>query len=398
MHSFRIGAKKIAIIMGICLLTGSFCACGDDTDVVISPLQQLLESREELAAVATHEDPWMPQVDKFGELVPDSKEMEETPVSDKISVTISAVGDVTLGNYPEQDYHLSLPYLYEQLQDDSYFFENVYDVFSNDDMTIANLEGGFTTSEDKRDGQIFSIKGKPEYVKALTAGSIEAVSFANNHRLDYKKQGSDDTVALLQEENITYAYDTNVGIYETKGIRIGIVSVNEVSEGSVVEKYLLDGIGRLKEEEVDLILACCHWGIEREYYPEEYQQKLGKKCIDWGADLVIGHHPHVLQGIEEYKGKYIIYSLGNFCFGANKNPIDKDSMIFQQTFTFVDGKRQEDADVRIMPCSISSIQERNDFKPTPAIGAEAQRIIDKVNECSEAFGVMFDSKGKLVQD
>ena len=156
------------------------------------------------------------------------------------------------------------------------------------------------------------------------------------------------------------------------------------------------GIDKLAEEGVDLILACCHWGTEREYYPEEYQQTLGRLCIDWGADLVIGHHPHVLQGIEEYQGKYIVYSLGNFCFGANRNPTDKDTMIFTQTFTFVDGEKTEDTTIRIIPCSVSSVSSRKDFKPTVATGEEAKRIIGRINEFSREFGVAFDEEGLRV--
>ncbi len=146
-----------------------------------------------------------------------------------------------------------------------------------------------------------------------------------------------------------------------------------------------------------MVLASCHWGIEREYYPEDYQKSLGRKCIDWGADLVIGHHPHVLQGVEEYEGKFILYSLGNFCFGANRNPEDKDCMIFQQTFTFVEGERREDRDIRVIPCSVSSVSTRNDYKPTPAQGQEAGRILERINEYSRDFGVQFDSEGYLTQ-
>ena len=114
-----------------------------------------------------------------------------------------------------------------------------------------------------------------------------------------------------------------------------------------------------------------------------------------GADSVIGHHPHVLQGIDEYKGKFIIYSLGNFCFGANRNPPDKDSMIFQQTFTFIDGEKQDDQEIRVIPCSVSSVPERNNFQPTPAVGEEKTRIISRINEFSLEFGVQFDEDGYI---
>ncbi len=319
--------------------------------------------------------------------------LEETDGPEVVTITISAAGDTALGNHKEQDYGYSFRQAYDQAADDSYFFENVYDIFSEDDMTIVNLEGPLTDSENAREGQVYSIKGDPGYAGILTRGSVEAVSMGNNHRLDYGTQGSDDTVAALEKEGIVYAFEENTGIYEVKGIKIGIVSVNEVSQGAAVEKTIQEGITGLKEQGADVILVCCHWGVEGEYEPEDYQKSLGKKCIDWGADLVIGHHPHVLQGIEEYQGKYIVYSLGNFCFGANRNPTDKDCMIFQQTFTFVDGEKQEESSVRVIPCSVSSTSSRNDFKPTPAKGQEALRILEKINGYSKAFGVEFDQEG-----
>lgn len=316
---------------------------------------------------------------------------------EEIRITVSATGDVTLGNYLGQGYEGSFRQTYDQGVGNSYFFENVADIFREDDLTLVNLEGPLTLATDARDGQIYSISGDPGYVDILTEGSVEAAAMGNNHRLDYKEQGSNDTAAALEGAGISYAYENVYCVYETKGIRIGIVSVNEVSQGSAVEKVLEEGIGQLRQEGADLVLACCHWGRERENTPEAYQKSLGKKCIDWGADLVIGHHPHVLQGVEEYQGKFILYSLGNFCFGANRNPKDKDCMIFQQTFTFLDGVKQEDRQIRAIPCSISSVSGRNDYKPTPAQGEEAGRILDRINEYSRDFGIQFDREGYLVQ-
>lgn len=238
-------------------------------------------------------------------------------------ITISAAGDVTLGNHQEQDYSYSFRQAYDQAEDEGYFFENVRDIFEADDMTIVNLEGPLTTSEHMREGRPTASR-RSGVCPSADLGDIEAVSFANNHRLDYGEQGSRDTVAALEQEGIVYAYDKNVGIYEIpdsaaahggeRNLKIGIISVNEVEWGAQAEKLVQNNIEVLREQNVDLILACCHWGIEKDNYPENYQQQLGRKCIDWGVDLVIGHHPHVLQGIEEYKGRYIIYSLANFCF------------------------------------------------------------------------------------
>ena len=106
-------------------------------------------------------------------------------------------------------------------------------------------------------------------------------------------------------------------------------------------------------------------------------------AIDEGADLVVGHHPHVLQGIEKYKGKYIVYSLGNFCFGGNSYPSDMDTMIFQQTFTIDSSGVQPDGQIHVIPCSISSASEYNNYQPTPAQGSEAERILTKINERSQ---------------
>lgn len=315
-----------------------------------------------------------------------------------VTITISAAGDCSLGNHQEQDYNGSFVQAYDLAEDAGYFFANVKDIFSEDDFTIVNLEGVFTTSDNADTSRTYNIKGDPSYAGILTAGDVEAVSMANNHRLDFGTEGTKDTVAALETEGILYAYDDIVCISEVKGIRIGYVSVNEVAWGKGTEKLVQDGIDKLKAEDVDLIIACCHWGIEKEYFPESYQQELGRKCIDMGADLVLGHHPHVLQGIEEYNGKYIVYSLGNFSFGANRNPADKDTMIFRQTFTFVDGQLQEDLDAEVIPCSLSSVSNRNNFQPTPLSGEEAQRVIGRLNEFSAGMGVVIGEDGRLVPE
>lgn len=321
-----------------------------------------------------------------------------TPEPQEIQITITAAGDVSLGNYYGQDYSGSFRQTYKKVQDYSYFFENVYDIFSVDDMTIVNLEGMLTLAEERREEKRFCISGDPDFVNILTAGSVEAVSMGNNHRLDYYQQGTDDTVEVLDEVGIPYAYDQYTGTYETfQGILIGFASVCFTANAPYSERYLQEGITGLREAGCDLVLACCHWGREREYEPTDFQKEMGRKCIDWGADLVIGNHPHVLQGIEEYQGKYIVYSLGNFCFGANKNPEDKDCLIVQQTFTFVDGIKQEETQLKVIPCSISSVTSRNNYKPTPAEGGEAVRILDKLNKYSRKLGLQFDENGYPVE-
>ena len=401
--------RRAVVVFLAAVACWALAGCGDDLEAVVPTVNQVfpLETGG-LSEDAAEQDNTKEQGSTEGQDGTDKQGgTEETdgaaergedaaePEHGEVHITISAAGDVTLGNYFGQDYAWSFREMWEKQQNPAYFLENVYDIFSSDDMTIVNLEGPLTNAEARKEEQTYCISGDPEYADILTEGSVEAVSMANNHRLDYYEQGTSDTVEAVSSRGISYAYDKNLGLYETKGIRIGFVSVNEVGQGAGVETILKEGIARLREQGADLVLANCHWGIERENYPEEYQLSLGRKCIDWGADLVLGHHPHVLQGIEEYQGKYIVYSLGNFCFGANRNPKDKDCIIFQQTFTFREGALQDATEARIIPCSVSSVSSRNDYRPTPAEGEDAQRIIERMNEYSADFGVHIDENGDL---
>ena len=124
-------------------------------------------------------------------------------------------------------------------------FPTELELFSDDDMTIVNLEGVLTESTAIMPGRTYNISGPPEYAKILTEGSVEAVSMANNHRLDYGDNGTLDTVAALEQEQIVYAYDNNVGMLELqdKEIKIGFVSVNAVNNGAAVEQQVQEGPG-----------------------------------------------------------------------------------------------------------------------------------------------------------
>lgn len=376
--------RKRRIFLPAAMLIFMLCGCGADPSAAVPTEGTVPES--------TVENP----AETAGETAIPAEETETTvPEPQIVTLTITAAGDVTLGNHAGQGYEGTFREMYDK-KDNAYFLQNVKDIFEADDMTIVNFEGVLTFCNDLVEKE-FNMKGDPEYIGILTEASVEAVSFGNNHRLDYGQQGSDDTVAAFEEAGIVYAYDNITGIYETQGIRIGFVSVNEVYDGNAVEAYLEDGIRYLREEEqVNLVIACCHWGEERENYPEDYQKELGHKCIDWGADLVLGAHAHVLQGVEVYKERFIVYGLANFCFGGNRNPKDKDTMIFQQTFTFVDGVKQEGQEAKVIPCSVSSVSYRNDFCPTPADGEEYTRILGRINEYSSPFGVAFDEEGNYI--
>lgn len=317
-------------------------------------------------------------------------------VSSPVSLTLSVVGDCTLGTDETFDYDTSLNAYYENYGAD-YFLQNVKDIFSTDDLTIANFEGTLTDS-DEREDKTFAFKAPASYASILTGGSVEAVNTANNHSHDYGEQSFNDTLAALDDAGIVHFGYDETAVMDVKGIKVGLVGIYELYDHLEREQQLKDNIAKVKADGAQLIVAIFHWGNETETVPDSNQTTLGRIAIDEGADLVCGHHPHVLQGIETYKGRNIVYSLGNFCFGGNSSPSDMDTMIYQQTFTIdADGVKKDNV-TNIIPCSISSAayDGYNNYQPTPAEGDEATRILGKINErsswISTAEGSTFTAK------
>ncbi len=314
--------------------------------------------------------------------------------ADTTEITISAAGDCTLGSDQSSPQSVNFYAKYNEKKNPGYFFSNVKEIFEEDDMTIVNFEGTLTNSSTRAD-KTFAFKGAPSYVKILKKGSIEAVAFANNHCKDYGQQSYDDTKQILKDADIRYSSYGKTAMYKAKGKKIGMVSVNGLEGIYGSKEYIKSGIKRLKNKDADIIIVSMHAGIERIFQPNDTQNELAHYAIDQGANLVLGHHPHVLQGIDIYKGCYIVYSLGNFCFGGNTNPADKDTMIFQQTFTFKDDKLKKDLNAKVIPCSISSVSYQNDYRPTVLKGSSKKRIIDRLNSYSSSMKVHVTSKGKL---
>ena len=303
-------------------------------------------------------------------------EKEEPPVS----ITISAAGDCTLGTDENFDQSRSLNAYYDE-NGPAYFLQSVKPVFEADDLTIVNMEGTLTESTSRMD-KTFAFKGPADYTKILTEGSVEAANLANNHSRDYGEQSYTDTIAALDAAGIVnFGYD-RTAVMDVNGVKVGLVGTYELAEGMGCEEEMIANIKAVEDQGAQIVIVSFHWGIERENYPDETQVSLAHSAIDHGADLVLGHHPHVLQGIEVYNGKNIVYSLGNFCFGGNSNPSDKDTMIFQQTFTVQNGELVEDNVTNVIPCSLSSESGRNTYQPTPLEGEEKDRVMAKIEEFS----------------
>ena len=305
-----------------------------------------------------------------------AKASHDTPVT----LTVSVVGDCTLGTDENFDYDTSLNAYFESYGKE-YFFQNVKSIFEADDLTIANNEGTFTESYDRED-KTFAFKAPASFAGIYSCSSVEAVNTANNHSHDYGEQSFQDTMNALDAEGIVHFGYDETAVMDVKGVKVGLIGIYELNDHLERKQQLEDNINKVKDEGAELVIVIFHWGNEKETVPDSNQTTLGRLAIDLGADLVCGHHPHVLQGVEEYKGKNIVYSLGNFCFGGNSSPSDMDTMIFQQTFTITNDGVQDDNVTNIIPCSISSASDYNNYQPTPAEGDEKTRIMEKIQERS----------------
>ena len=324
-------------------------------------------------------------VNVIGRIVTEQREKAERDAYQPTvqTVTMTAVGDCTLATDVNADPDLGFV-AYAESGDYSYFLKNVAPVFEEDDVTIVNFEGTISNRGERAD-KTFAFRGKPEYVKVLTTSSVEAANLANNHSEDYGPDSLEDTIKYLNEAGIVNFIGTNAPIKEINGIKVGFVGIDALNdeEAAKMEK----AIGTVKNLGAQLIILSIHWGIEKDTEPTEEQTELAHKAIDLGADVVIGTHPHVLQGVEKYNGKYILYSLGNFYFGGNDNPSDKDTAIYRQVFTFIDGTLQVDDNYVIIPARVSGHDDYNDYQPKLAEGEQKTAIEQKLTEYSAKLGL-----------
>lgn len=396
MRKRRMLVAITVVLTALCLMPG--CgrhAADENVDEIKEPLIFHRFADDSKDKISSPQE----SIDDIEESVIEGVDIPEQAEHEEYTLTITATGDCTLGNTQDQSYDGSFNAFYDSYGAD-YFFENVRGVFESDDFTVVNLECVLSTSNDRVEKQ-FNLKGKPEYVSILTGSSVEACSLGNNHTYDYGESGFQETKSVLDEAGIIYAYTEQEGVYTTDdGVKVGIVSSSLLSNAAERGGKLKEEMKRLREEGAEVIIACCHWGIEKEHYPTDEQQSLAHEMIDAGADLVIGNHPHVLQGVEIYNERVILYSLGNFCFGGNKNPSDKNTMIYQQTFTIRDGEvLTDDIDARILPCRLSSADGYNDYQPYICSDERKQTIIQLVNEYSEPYGgTTFDEEGLLITE
>ena len=298
---------------------------------------------------------------------------ENVPEDDRF--ILSFAGDCTLGaehtawsktgNFPDvvgSDY--------------AYPFSGVREILAQDDFTFVNLECALTDHNVPAD-KTYRFRGLPEYGEILTAGSVEAVTLANNHSQDYGAAGLKETRQVLESLGISAGGDGETFLYTTeRGLRVGVYTAYHIGRQGIRQ-----AISSLQEQGAEVIVAAFHAGTEGSYQPTDFQRQMFRYAAECGAQIVYNSHPHVLQPMEYWGESVIFYSLGNFCFGGNRNPTDKDTAILQVTV-----ERQEDgtvtlAQVDALACSVTSTSGRNDYRPClyAPDSAGAKRVEQKLD-------------------
>ena len=297
--------------------------------------------------------------------------------------TLSFVGDCTFGS-TQTNWEYGSSFVQTVGGDYSYPFANVAYIFENDDFTLANLEGPLTEvgTPAQKD---FVFRGKPEYTAILTENGVEAVSIANNHILDYDYEGRTATREALTAAGIAYGGREESFLYTTpSGLTVGVYCDDFAFDRAHMET----AIASLREQGAEIVVCAFHWGQERSYTQAQNEIDWGHIAIDAGADIVAGHHPHVLQPMEFYNGGVILYSLGNFSFGGNANPSDMDTVIVQQQVLREPDGTVTLGELTLIPCCVSSVSGYNNFQPTPYdFGSEGyDRVLQKLTGTYQSVG------------
>ncbi len=282
-----------------------------------------------------------------------------------VLITVTGTGDFTIGGDSRKRTDIFDDELQRQGGDINFTMRNFRDILMADDLTIVNFEGTLTEStyvpREKAENQ-FLFSAPPSYVAMLADNGVEAVSLENNHIMDHGEDAYQDTMDTLYNAGIVYSNSTEVGVIEVKGVEIAMLSYLCIDRYEQLWDQVPADIQAAKAQ-YPIVIVNFHWGNEKDYSPTNNQIRMGRLAVDAGADLVLGHHSHRMQPIEQYKGVYICYSLGNFCFSGNSKPSDMSSIVFQTRFRVRDGVVSNEG-FRIIPIRISSRTDYNDFTPT----------------------------------
>lgn len=317
------------------------------------------------------------------------------------TVTMSFAGDITIGGEQNmQGRDDSFTAYYNQFGPD-YFLANVRPLFENDDITFVNLEGPMLDvpgSENKQ--KTFRFRAPTSFLDVLTGSSVECVTIANNHIMDFGTVGYNATRDALKKAGVGFTINEDAYIWEKDGIRIAFMGMLSTDIRSNREK-ITEQIRRMKEEQgVNAVVMMFHMGMEYRNIHEQPQTNAAAWAIDAGVDLVLMHHPHVLQGMEIINNRYVFYSLGNFCFGGNrmvKTPESLYTLVVQADFTFSDEGKYLGQTIRIYPGHISGTYPESNFQPELVTGEEAQKALDFLRNDTTVELAAFDEAAGCVE-
>lgn len=261
-------------------------------------------------------------------------------------------------------------------QEPEYFLQHVRPIFEADDFTVVNLENVLTdrnlTPKEKSTNPAYWFRAPASNTDILTSSGVEAVSLANNHTGDYGTAGYKDTVKAVSAAGLEYGGNDRTFYLEKNGYRIAVICHglwNEGQAGTIVRRL------QAAEKDSDFQIVFYHGGTEGVHAPEAWRVRASRRLVDNGADLVLGNHPHVLQPREVYKGKEIVYSLGNFCFGGSRGP--ENRTVIYQLILQVENGELVSASSELIPCCVHTGGRVNNYCPAPIEDEEqARRVLD----------------------
>lgn len=303
-----------------------------------------------------------------------------TAKADEVIVTFG--GDCVLGTREEWKDNQKTFDTFISRRGFDWCFKRIGQVFLEDDITLINLECVLQKDDEgHRKNKLFTFRGDPSYAVFLKQASVEQVNIANNHYIDYGRSGRESTRAALAEAQIGFSGYTYRSIANVRGYKIGFAGCRETVFLENREAVYRD-LQYLKEQDCDVIIYSCHWG--KEYSPEHNssQIRMADYALKYGADIVVGTHPHCVQGIEYRRGGVVLYSLGNLIFGGTHDMTTFDAAIMQAVLQFEEGKYQG-VTLKILPVLTSSSIPENNFQPIFAPDADYKRIMQLIQNDSD---------------
>ncbi len=296
------------------------------------------------------------------------------------SVTMTFLGDCTLG-CDDTTRRMKVGFI-QRIADNGLDFPMRYlsALTATDDLSIANLEGVLTDRELEKVDKKYNFSGPTAYTGILTSGSIECVTLANNHSHDYGDAGYQDTKDALAAAGVAYFGVDCMAVWQSDdGLLIGFTGVSWSLTGDRTKRYARQ-VALLRELGCAAVVTVMHAGTEYDYEPvNNYQQDIVRKARENGVDLVIGHHPHVVQGYEIRGGMPVLYSLGNCSFGGTTRARDSDALLAQAEMHFDEGALSG-MTLRFYPIAITSDDRYNNYSPIFLTGRNARRVITKLEK------------------